>query len=488
MLISGLLLERIGPRYAMLIGGLLACLGYTLLWVSSTRHLPPSITLSCMTLYLSTFGASFFSVTCTTLAVANFPLQDRGKSVGVMKGFLGLGISINSQVYSTFFNSIDYLLGLAIGMPLVGIMAALVVNIIPRRYLEYSKDEYYQFGSGNGGNEGPPFAPWFLLIFITSLYVGAAVFVNADFPIPHYASTLLFIPTVLLAFVGVAFLPLQYGPLKRHVGLPLPQNKHETKSLLEKETMTAACSITTTSASSPTTTCSEVETSGKSDEDDGGNDANLLQMAGTMEFWLLFCLFCITSGVCLTVVNNIAALIDSFDSMEGEAVPLMLFGVFETAGRLSLALSDIFRHSLARIFLLDAAVIVLFICCLVLAFDNIYTLNLCVIVVSYCYGFLYADISAIVADLFGVRHFGGNLGFTLLAPIIGSFAIASGIIGALYVEGCGGSTCFRYVFLADAVLCLIAMGILLVLKFRLMDRYGIPTLAAVFKTRQTILL
>ena len=227
------------------------------------------------------------------------------------------------------------------------------------------------------------------------------------------------------------------------------------------------------------------------------------------------------------MVNNIAGIIDAFDGNEGTAIPLMLFGLFETAGRLSVAFSDIFKSRVARIFLLDAVLIALFVCCLVLAYDNLWSLNICVILVSYCYGFLYANVSAITADLFGVKvrrkerewesccmgeeavlgrgaclpelpaapllvpsltlhlkphqHFGGNLGFTLFAPIIGSFGFASGIVDIFYVDGCTESACYRYVFLTEAVCCILATILCLFLKLRIMERFQVSTMAEIFQ-------
>lgn len=83
--------------------------------------------------------------------------------------------------------------------------------------------------------------------------------------------------------------------------------------------------------------------------------------------------------------------------------------------------------------------------------------------------------SAITADLFGVRHFGANLGFFLFAPILGSFAFASGVVDLFYVEGCSGSACYRYVFLTEAVACLVATVLCLFLKLRIMERFQVHT-------------
>jgi MFS family permease len=103
MILSGLILEYVGPRYSFLIGGCLASVGYLILWAIASLKMGSNIAGTCMSTYLATFGTSFFSITCTTLVVCNFPTRDRGKAVGIMKAFLGLGISINSQFYSTFF-------------------------------------------------------------------------------------------------------------------------------------------------------------------------------------------------------------------------------------------------------------------------------------------------------------------------------------------------------------------------------------------------
>ena len=226
MLLSGLCLELIGPRYNLLIGGLLASLGYVFVWAIATLKISSTISGACLSLYLATFGTSFFSITCTTLVVANFPARDRGKAVGVMKAFLGLGISINSQFYSTFFGDLDYLLGLAIVMPLTALLGASIVNFIPRQHLEYCKEEA---PIANGGKV--MFWNWFALIAGTAVYVGVATFLDEEISLPQWANDLLFIPSVILMVVGLSFFPFQYGQPKR-VLLVTEDEEDETVGLL----------------------------------------------------------------------------------------------------------------------------------------------------------------------------------------------------------------------------------------------------------------
>ena len=273
MILSGLCLEYIGPRYNFLVGGCLASMGYFFLWAIATVKVSSTIVTSCMSLYLGTFGTSFFSVTCTTLVVTNWPTRDRGKAVGIMKAFLGLGISINSQFYSTFFDDLDYLLGLAITLPLVAILCASVVNYVPRKELEYSKVE--------APDGKAVFWYWFALIGATALWVGTAVLLDDELTLDQWAKDLLFVPTVILIVVGIAFLPFQYGPLKlKSVNGVEPVVSEEEMGLLGHK------------AAAP-------ELYGNDTKD--GNEFSLIQMLSTPEFWLLFGVFAIGSGVCLTV-------------------------------------------------------------------------------------------------------------------------------------------------------------------------------------------
>ena len=504
MLLSGLCLELIGPRYNLLIGGLLSAIGYIFVWSIATLQIPSSISGACLSLYLATFGTSFFSITCTALMVANYPPRDRGKAVGIMKAFLGLGISINSQFYSTFFGDLDYLLGLAIVMPLTAVLGASVVNFIPRQHLEYSKEEEDASAGGGGGAGGGGkkvrFWNWFLLIAVTAVYVGVATFLDEDIStLPQWGNDLLFIPTVLLMMVGLAFFPFQYGPAKR-VLMITEQEQDEAvgllagKPVLPPEILGDEGREENDFRSVPKHFVDHVCCSPQ-DKRSSLTDQiisyviivckhSLLAMLQTLEFWLLFFVFAMGAGVCLTVLNNIAGMVDAYNSSEGTAVPLVLFGLFETAGRLSVSLTDVFRTRIARVFILDVVLVILFLCCLLLAYANLVMLNICIILISYCYGFLYANISAIVADLFGVRHFGGNLGFSLFAPILGSFAWASGVVDLFYQgDGCTDSSCYRYVFLTDAVTCLIATVLCLFLKLRIMDRFQVASLAEVFERR-----
>lgn len=75
MILSGLCLELVGPRYNLLVGGLCSAVGYLCLWAIATGNVSSTLGWSVLSLYLATFGTSFFSVTCTTLIVANFPTR-----------------------------------------------------------------------------------------------------------------------------------------------------------------------------------------------------------------------------------------------------------------------------------------------------------------------------------------------------------------------------------------------------------------------------
>lgn len=208
---------------------------------------------------------------------------------------------------------------------------------------------------------------------------------------------------------------------------------------------------------------------------------NLCQMIFTVEFWLIFTIFVITMGTCLTVINNIASIIDAFSSTEGTVVALLLFGILETLGRLSVSFSDLFHHFvLVRVAFLYCTIITIFLCSILLAFANLYTLNIAIYLVAYLYGFLYSSMIALVADLFGLSHFGSNLGLTLFAPIIGSFLCSTGLVSFFYTDDCSGSACFKNVFLTEAALLIIASVLCLVLQRKLMYRAQINSIMDIF--------
>ena len=132
--------------------------------------------------------------------------------------------------------------------------------------------------------------------------------------------------------------------------------------------------------------------------------------------------------------------------------------------------SDAFAHQLSR-FQIQAIV-----CCLmalahlVLSFNNGILLYPCLLLVGACFGATFSNIAAMVTDLYGSKHVGANYGFVDIAPIIGSYSFATGLIAIFYPgdlsEGdddgdddeaeCVGIHCFRAIFLTTTAACLFA--------------------------------
>ena len=749
MILSGLLLEKVGPKNNVLIGGLLAFIGYFILWAISLTYLPSNIATTCITMYVACFGLSFFSITITTVTVRNFPQRDRGKAVGIIKALLGLGISVNSQFYSTFFSNLNYLFGLAIVLPVASLICAQVINYMPTcREIEYSDEEYTYYYENDGINEkiekneevkknnqeklttmeekpkekstsfqkedetekglnttnnntssssstsmygafsnleqvkstttsaitaattttipttdnniisseNPTeanmideelgysektnsldgsqsyftndtkqseisnftkgkfnlskswtkrrinFKNWFFLIAGTALYLVFAVYLdegilnegddddsNMNFSLKTFWKYFLFLPTFLCILYGAFVLPNHYGSIRRTYNYPLvteaktsskekdsgikkniedKKTKEETPRNYEscdhihikasEKTQCEDCCVVKTplnivknfcddlASTDPTSSLElgkeipELYSSGttypnntdlmrveKSEDnvynklysfgesranDDNSQkkqdrfnqissitahqttvssmtklntfypNINLCQMVFTTEFWLIFTIFMITMGTCLTVINNIASIIDSFSSTEGTVVALLIFGILETLGRLSVSFSDLFRNFvLVRVAFLYFTIITIFICSIVLAFANIYTLNIAIYLVAYLYGFLYSSMIALVADLFGLTHFGSNLGLALFAPIIGSFLCSTGLVSLFYADDCSDSACFQNVFLTEAALLIVASFLCLVLLRNIMCRAQINSVVDIFQ-------
>jgi hypothetical protein len=67
-----------------------------------------------------------------------------------------------------------------------------------------------------------------------------------------------------------------------------------------------------------------------------------------------------------------------------------------------------------------------------------------------------------------------------MPPVIAPLSIVHSCL-PVAMQGCSGAACFRYIFLTEAVCCLIATVLCLFLKLRIMDRFNVTSLAEVFQ-------
>jgi len=228
------------------------------------------------------------------------------------------------------------------------------------------------------------------------------------------------------------------------------------------------------------------------------SDKTVLQALATPDYYFIFIIYLIQIGAGVSILNNMAAIVISKSGLPantnitlddlpfGPSIPtfIVLFAVFNTLGRLSIGfISDFLMRKVYRITWMMLCTFVMAISQTYFAFCNVPMIYGGVAILGLCYGGTFALIPTLISEMFGLKHFGGNYGLLGIAPSLGSIGINALLAGSLanYFENdraicilnadtgscsdyCLGDNCYRYTFLINAALCLIALSLSYLLR------------------------
>eukprot|EP00127_Corallochytrium_limacisporum_P005741 Clim_evm120s210 gene=Clim_evmTU120s210 len=197
-------------------------------------------------------------------------------------------------------------------------------------------------------------------------------------------------------------------------------------------------------------------------------DVTPVQLIRNPVFIALWLIILADDGAAVMYVNSLGTVVHS--SNEDELWPVgtyvIIFSVTSAVGRIIWGtLSDFLSHIINREGFLALSV-------MVMAFTHLGiflfpgNIFLATLFSGVSFGGLFSLGPAIIAENFGLEHFGTNWGITTLAPVLGSIVFGQ-IFGAIYdaqlgedddydeTAHCKGSKCFRYAFLVSGIVNLV---------------------------------
>jgi OFA family oxalate/formate antiporter-like MFS transporter len=146
-------------------------------------------------------------------------------------------------------------------------------------------------------------------------------------------------------------------------------------------------------------------------------------MLKTANFYKLFIMLALASSAGLMIIGHAATIAKVQAGWQGGFLLVIILSFFNTMGRfLGGSISDKIGRSntMKLVFLIQALNMLVF---------SVYTtvVPLCfgIIIAGFCYGTIFSVFPSTTADLFGLKHFGGNYGSVFLAWGIG------GVIGPM---------------------------------------------------------
>jgi hypothetical protein len=215
-----------------------------------------------------------------------------------------------------------------------------------------------------------------------------------------------------------------------------------------------------------------------------GEEHTIIEMAKTVDFWVLFVSFLCGVGTGLCVMNNMGqmGLALGYHDVSLFISFISIWGFF---GRiLSGSLSEYYirKSGMPRLVWNAASQILMFFGYIALAMALPGSLYIGSMLVGICYGVRLTITPAAASELFGLKYYGLLYNILILNLPIGSFLFSGLIAGYLYdieatsVPGggntCTGAHCFMLVYLIMAFACVLGCGLDLLLAVRTKKLYS----------------
>ncbi|EXB42058.1 hypothetical protein L484_006404 [Morus notabilis] len=433
--------RRVGGPWVVIAAGAVQCfVGYFFMWaaVAGVIQRPP-VAAMCLFMFLAAHGQTFFNTSNVVCGVENFSSYS-GTIVGILKGFLGLSGAMLIQVYKTICQGkpSTFLLILAILPASVSLSLMLLVRI--HESTTTNEKKHLNFLSA--------------VALTISAYLMTLIILDNIFTLSMSAriSTFVFLLLLLASPLGIAI-------------------KAESENMIKKTPETLSIEI-----HNPL-----LVTEG----DHKGEDMNILQAMGTVNFWLLFLAMVCGLGSGMATINNMSQLGQSLGYTSLEITSFVsLWSIWNFLGRFGAGfLSDYFLHTRgwARPVLSAATLAAMSAGHIIIASGFAGNLYLGSMLVGICYGSQWSLMPTITSEIFGVRHMGTIFNTIAIASPVGSYILSVRVIGYIYDKEASGNTCFGThcfmlsFFIMAAVACIGAV-IVLALFFRTKRFYELVVL------------
>lgn len=461
----GIAYDAFGPLFCIVVGAILSCSGYMLMWAGVTQkigHTPSALSAYS---FIWSNGSTWLDITAVITTVRNFP-NDMGTVTGLCKSFFGLSASILTLIYSSGFKPDvnSFLLFLAMAIPAAGLAGGVVCRLVSPAAanlpLKPIDDLKIKVGYAS--------------VILLAAFLAAISAMQSQ----GYIPTIQLLPLALVPFIAVQ---LSYGfawpgactrtsSAKGGNAAPLLlANDAETSAIiapyLHADADEAAVIVGGGGGGRASIGVRSSTARRRSHHVKALVEAAAVQrvtgatfIEGVLSLDLLLMIFMLFAGggSGLVVINNLGNLNQSLGGEDdNQDVYVVLLSVCNCCGRLLFGfLSDRFAARLSRPGWLTVCVAGMTCSMLIIAFANLTVLYPAVILVGLFYGGFYSVSPSLGSERYGNRAFASIFSLTSLGPALASYLFSVQLAGSLYQSNivgggtvCLGSACYRNTFL-----------------------------------------
>ncbi|CAK9272202.1 unnamed protein product, partial [Sphagnum jensenii] len=474
-IVSGLVYDVAPPWLVLAIGAVQSVFGYLMMWLAVTARIaPPPLWQMCAFMCVATNSATFFTTAVVVTCVKNFP-NNRGMVIGLMKGFVGLGAAIMTQLFYGLHPSDpkSFLLMAACLPASVSLLFMAVIRPIP------ASEDLVQDQEA-GGN----FKLFSLVSILLAVYLMGVIVLQNVVLIGSSAVSLV-ICVVILSLLFLHFgvvINFEIKTYNDQLRLKEPLlNVHESwrsNSLpgspfgpaVDREFSTVDVAF------------AGAEYSRKTPQ--RGEEHTVMEAFVSFDFWLLLMIMICSMGSGTTAMDNMGQIGLSLGYTQVQISTLVsLLSIWNFLGRFGGGyISELVLHSkdIPRTFCLALSLAILCGGHLVMASAFPGSLYVGSIIVGLCYGAQWTLMPAITSEIFGFSHFGTLFNTLGVASPVGAYVLSVKVAGYLYdIEAkkehdvhqmerrviimgigdpgpllCHGAHCFRLTFIILACVCL----------------------------------
>ncbi|CAN1307879.1 Protein NUCLEAR FUSION DEFECTIVE 4 [Linum perenne] len=469
--LAGLAYELIPPWMLLSIGSIMNFSGYFLIWLAvSTRISKPHLWLMCLYMSLATHSASYPNTGAVVASVKNFP-ESRGSVIGLLKGLIGLSGAVITQIYHASYGDegSDVILLIAWLPAIVPLMFCSIVRDREFDRQEKELDVLYRF--------------LYIVLGIAG-FIMFIIIVQSRFSFNRAE----YIGTASVVILGL-LLPLAIvvrEEFKLWRSRKLGENTSNSQTELNPLPATSNPKILGLILSSWFKNIFN--------QPERGEDYTILQAIFSIDMAIIFLATTCGVGGALAAIDNLGQIAESL-GYKNRAIStfISLISIWNFLGRVLAGFASeilLTRYSFPRPLLLSAVILLSCVGHILIAIGVPNSLYFASILAGFCLGAQLPLVSAIISEIFGLKHFATLYSVGSISSPVGSLIFNVKVVGRLYDEEamrqlkglgierepgkelkCVGVSCFRTAFLVIAAASFVGFLVSVVLVWRTKEFY-----------------